>query len=357
VSEATLTRERPAALASPRVATGWLRSPWRKPRFLQAVTWSYLLWSTLPVVIAIIFSFNAGRSRSTWQGFSLRWWYQDPFDSLWNDPALRTAMFQTLRLSIVTMVVSVPLGTAFAIGIDRWRGRPAATANFFMLFSFVMPEIILGVSLFLLFANLFEGIVQLGTTAQILGLVTFQISYPVIVVRARLLSIGPEFEEAAMDLGASPTQALRRVLLPLLGPAILASAALVFADSVDNFVTVGEDLLGRPILADAGGERGRDRDARDDARGHRARVVPLPSDQRGSGRGHVGGGPRRALSGGLTRPPRPPSQPTPARPCRSASGALRPADGRRPGAPGRMAGPRPGSAPTPGASARARGGR
>ena len=238
MSEATLTRDQPASLASPRVATGWLRNPWRKPRFLQAVTWSYLVWSTLPVVIAIVFSFNAGRSRSTWQGFSLRWWYQDPFDSLWNDPALRTAMFQTLRLSIVTMIVSVPLGTAFAIGIDRWRGRPAATANFFMLFSFVMPEIILGVSLFLLFSNLFEGVVQLGTTAQILGLVTFQISYPVIVVRARLLSIGAEFEEAAMDLGASPTQALRRVLLPLLWPAILASAALVFADSVDNFVTV-----------------------------------------------------------------------------------------------------------------------
>lgn len=238
MSEATLTREPPAALASPRVATGWLRNPWRKPRFLQAVTWGYLLWSTLPVVIAIVFSFNAGRSRSTWQGFSFRWWYQDPFDSLWNDPALRTAMFQTLRLSIVTMVVAVPLGTAFAIGIDRWRGRPAATANFFMLFSFVMPEIILGVSMFLLFTKLFEGFVQLGTTPQILGLVTFQISYPVIVVRARLLSIGSEFEEAAMDLGASPTQALRRVLLPLLWPAILASAALVFADSVDNFVTV-----------------------------------------------------------------------------------------------------------------------
>ena len=71
-----------------------------------------------------------------------------------------------------------------------------------MLFSFVMPEIILGVSLFLLFSNLLEGAVRLGTTAQLLGLVTFQMSYPFIIVRARLLSIGPEYEEAAMDLGA-----------------------------------------------------------------------------------------------------------------------------------------------------------
>ena len=168
----------------------------------------------------------------------MRWWYQDPFDSLWHDPTLRTAMFQTFRLSFLTVVVAVPLGTAFAIGIDRWRGRPAAGSNFIMLFSFVVPEIILGVSLFLMFSNLFQNAVKLGTMAQIMGLVTFQMSYPFIIVRARLLTIGPEYEEAAMDLGGTPSQALRRVLLPLLSPAILASVALVFADSVDNFVTV-----------------------------------------------------------------------------------------------------------------------
>ncbi len=107
-----------------------------------------------------------------------------------------------------------------------------------MLFSFVVPEIILGVSLFLLFTNLFHNVFNLGTVAQVMGLVTFQLSYPFIIVRARLLSIGPEYEEAAMDLGAAPNQALRRVLLPLLWPAILASVALVFADTVDDFVVV-----------------------------------------------------------------------------------------------------------------------
>lgn len=237
MSDATIAAPRTATPAAARTSR-WFRNPWRKPRALQAVTWLYLTWSTAPVLIAVVYSFNSGRSRSSWQGFSLRWWYQDPFASLWNDIGLRTAMFQTLRLSVATVLIAVPLGTAFAIGIDRWRGRPAATANFFMLFSFVIPEIILGTSLFLLFTNLLDNAVRLGTTAQILGLVTFQISYPVIVVRARLLSIGPEYEEAAMDLGASAWQALRRVLLPLLSPAILASAALVFADSVDNFVTV-----------------------------------------------------------------------------------------------------------------------
>jgi spermidine/putrescine transport system permease protein len=147
-------------------------------------------------------------------------------------------MAQTYKLAIITVLVAVPLGTLFAIGIDRWHGRPARTANFTMLLSFVVPEIILGVSLYILFTNLLQGLVPLGTPAQAIGLISFQLSYPVIIVRARLLTIGPEYEEAAMDLGATPSQAIRRILLPLIAPAILASVALVFADVVDDFVTV-----------------------------------------------------------------------------------------------------------------------
>jgi spermidine/putrescine transport system permease protein len=217
---------------------GYFNNPWRRPRFLQATTIGYLLWSMLPVLIAVFFSFNDGRSRVAWQGFSLRWWSGDPNDSLFHDAAMRSAMGQTFKLSIITVLLAVPLGTLFAIGIDRWHGRPARTANFAMLLSFVVPEIILGVSLYILFTSLLKNVIQLGTTAQILGLVSYQISYPVIIVRARLLSIGPEYEEAAMDLGATPGQSIRRVLLPLLAPAIMASVALVFADSVDDFVTV-----------------------------------------------------------------------------------------------------------------------
>ena len=78
----------------------------------------------------------------------------------------------------------------------------------------------------------------LGTTAQIVGLVTFQLSYPVVIVRARLLTIGTQYEEAARDLGASALGAVKRVLLPMLSPAILVSAILVFADVLDNFVIV-----------------------------------------------------------------------------------------------------------------------
>ncbi|MGQ0669444.1 MAG: ABC transporter permease [Actinomycetota bacterium] len=241
MSDTTIARPAARATSLPDVATGfgrWFRNPWRKPIFLKGVTWGYLAWSILPVLVAIVFSFNAGRSRSTWQGFSLRWWWEDPTDSLWRDPALRSALFQSVKLSVLTMLIAVPLGTSFAIALDRWRGRPASVANFAMLFSFLIPEIIVGVSLFLVITFLLRDFVKVGTTAQVIGLVTYQLSYPVIVVRARLLSIGKEYEEAAMDLGARPGQAIRRVLLPLLYPSIFASLALVFADSVDDFVTV-----------------------------------------------------------------------------------------------------------------------
>jgi spermidine/putrescine transport system permease protein len=215
----------------------WWKDPWRKPRVLEALTWAYLAWSILPVAIAVAFSFNAGRSRSTWQGFSFRWWWQDPTESLFHDPELHDAIFQSLKLSALTMLIAVPIGVLFAVGLDRWRGRLPASANFVMMLSFVMPEIILGVAMFQVFAYLLK-FVQLGTIAQLIGLVSYQISYPVVIVRARLLSISKEYEEAAMDLGASAVQAFRRILLPLLYPAIFASFALVFADSIDDFVTV-----------------------------------------------------------------------------------------------------------------------
>ncbi len=213
----------------------------RKAPFLATATALYLVWSLVPVLIAVMFSFNAGRSRTQWQGFSLRWYYSDPLRSVWNDDALQTALVHTFRLGILVTIITIPLGTLMALGLDRWRGRPPAGANFLVLLSFVLPEILLAVSL-LFVATTVNGIistpVQLGTLGQVLGLVTFQVSYPVIIVRARLLTIGGHYEEAAIDLGASPLGAVRRVLMPMAMPAILASSVLVFADVIDDFVLV-----------------------------------------------------------------------------------------------------------------------
>ena len=213
----------------------WWANPWGRPRFLVAATALYLVWSIVPILIAIRFSFNAGRSRSTTQGWSLRWYYKDPDLSVWHDPDLRSALFQSMRLAGLAVLITVPLGVALAIGLTRWRGHVARASRFVALVPLVTPEIVAGVALFLSFAYVLT-FVPLGTTAQAIGHVTFSLSFVLIIVRARLISIGPEYEEAAQDLGAPPIQALRLALLPMLTPAIVASAIAVFAISMDDFV-------------------------------------------------------------------------------------------------------------------------
>jgi spermidine/putrescine transport system permease protein len=221
-----------------------MRNQWGKPRALVLVTGLYVLWSLIPVAIAVQFSFNDGRSRSTWQGFSTQWYVGDPADaaSVLYDPSLRSALTQSLTLAILTMLVATPIGVALAIGLARWRGRGAKPSNFLMLVPLVTPEIVMGVALFLVFDHLYD-FVPFGTAAQFLGHVTFSISFVVIIVRGRLFAIGRDYEEAAMDLGASPWEAMRRVLLPLLAPALIASFAIVFALSIDDFV-ISQFLVG-----------------------------------------------------------------------------------------------------------------
>jgi spermidine/putrescine transport system permease protein len=216
------------------------RNPWRKPWLLEGFTWVYLIWSLVPIALAVLFSFNNGKSQAVWQGFSWRWYFTDPVNSVLHNPALHAAVIQTLRLSVLTTIIAVPLGVAFALGINRWRGYTSKTFNFVMILSFVVPELIFGVAMFFVFTVLFS-FVHLGTLAETLGLVTWNVSWPAIIVQARLVTIGRQYEEAAADLGATQFQAIRRVLLPLLSPAIFASAVLVFSSVIDDFVIV--DLL------------------------------------------------------------------------------------------------------------------
>jgi spermidine/putrescine transport system permease protein len=216
--------------------SGWVINPWGKPRFLVLITWGYMLWAIVPVIIAVQFSFNDGRSRTVWQGFSTQWYWSNP-DSIWNDSGLRDALVHSLTLAAWDVIIAVPIGVSLALGLARWRTRGSGSANFLMLFPLVTPEIVMGVSLLLLFTQLppFTQI-HTGGPAQVLGHVTFSISYVVVIVRGRMFNIGREYEEAAADLGASPAVALWKVLLPLLMPAIVASAAIVFAISIDDFV-------------------------------------------------------------------------------------------------------------------------
>jgi spermidine/putrescine transport system permease protein len=133
------------------------------------------------------------------------------------------------------MVVSVPLGTLLALGMRRWTGRGSGAANILLLLPLVTPELVFAVGMFLLFTTAF-GFIGLGTTGQAIGQVTFTLSWVVVIVRGRLGTIGRDMEEAASDLGAPPRDVLRRVVVPLLLPAMAASLLVAFALSIDDFV-------------------------------------------------------------------------------------------------------------------------
>src|SRR5260370_14994610 len=119
---------RAAGATGARAGTGRLRprrNPWRHPWFLEGFTWLYLIWSLVPVALAVLFSFNNGRSQSVWQGFSWRWYYQDPVNSVLHDPALHSAVVQTIRLSVYVTLITVPRGVTFALGSNLWRAYTA----------------------------------------------------------------------------------------------------------------------------------------------------------------------------------------------------------------------------------------
>jgi spermidine/putrescine transport system permease protein len=210
------------------------RNPWRRPYVLGGITWLYIVWSLLPLVIAVQFSFNDGRSRSTWQGFSSQW-YCCADGSVIEDPSLLLSLKNSLILGVATVLIATPLGVMLAMGLTRWRSRTSRVANAISLVPLATPELVVGSALYLVMVNLYSFI-PLGRPAMLLGHITFSLSYVLVIVRSRLLSIGAEYEVAARDLGATSLQAIRTVLIPLLMPSVFASAMIVFATSLDDFV-------------------------------------------------------------------------------------------------------------------------
>ena len=170
-----------------------------------------------------------------------------------------------------------PLGVALALGLDRWRGRlpggrqPRCAAVVRAARRSCSPSRCCS------WSPCWPRRSSSAPPAQVIGLVTFQLSYPVVIVRARLLTIGQHYEEAAVDLGASPLGAVRRVLLPMLMPAIFASAVLVFADVIDDFVHRAlpvRRLLDRAGVGEGLQHRAGGPDARAQRAGHPAAASP-----------------------------------------------------------------------------------
>jgi spermidine/putrescine transport system permease protein len=152
---------------------------------LVYIVWGYIIWSLVPVIIAVIYSFNDGRSRTVWQGFSLRWWFTDPYASVFHNPETRNAIINSLILAFVTLLVVTPLGITLAIGSQRIRGRGSNVVQGLTSAPLITPEIVVGAALLITFTRLFTA-VPLGFAAQLLGNVTFSLASVVVIVRARV---------------------------------------------------------------------------------------------------------------------------------------------------------------------------
>src|SRR5918998_1872874 len=196
-----------------------------------------------PLAVVVLSSFNNRRSLQEFGGFSLEW-----YRAFLDNESLRGSLIASLEIAVATMLVATVLGTLLAFGLVRARTRFSRSANVLMLVPLVTPEIVAGVSALLLFSQL--GM-RLSLLTIIIAHITFSISYVTVVVRARLASLNPEVEQAAMDLGATRLQTFRLVVLPALWPAVLAAGLLVFALSFDDFVlsyfTTGESPQPLPV--------------------------------------------------------------------------------------------------------------
>ena len=195
-------------------------------RIYAVVGFTYLF---IPVAYTFVYSFNdSGKSNLNWRGFTTEKW-ANPCGA----PDVCPALVNSLKIGLMATVIATVLGTmvAFALARHRFRGRTATNLTIFL--PMATPEIVLGASLLALFLNM--GL-ALGTSTIVIAHVMFCISFVIVTVKARLASLDPRLEQAAMDLYANELQTFRRITLPLAAPGIMAGALLAFSLSFDDFI-------------------------------------------------------------------------------------------------------------------------
>ena len=183
----------------------------------------------IPILLLIVYSFNASRLVTVWAGFSTRW-YAEAFAN----EQLISAAWVTARVAFISATLATVLGTMAAIALTRRGNFPGRFLFSGMVYApLVMPEVITGLSLLLLFVAVDQN---RGLTTIILAHTTFSMCFVAVVVQARLLAFDRSLEEAAADLGATPATVFRTVTLPLVAPAIAAGWMLAFTLSLDDLV-------------------------------------------------------------------------------------------------------------------------
>lgn len=226
---------------------------------IQSISYFTLAMLYLPLAGVAVFSVNSAKYGWVWKEFTLSWYI-----GLFSNDAILTAAWNTLILAVVSTLIATLIGTLFAIGINRfpWGGKTNSLLDLLLNFPVVIPDIVMAGSLVVVFALLrsLSDFFEAGLVTMIIGHVTFQIAFVALVVRSRLVAIGTDIEEAARDLYADNWYLMRRIMLPLLLPGIIAGAMLAFTLSLDDFVisffTSGPDSQTLPLYIYSAVRRG-----------------------------------------------------------------------------------------------------
>lgn len=226
-----------------------------KKLLAQGYLWLVLLLLYAPIVFIAVFSFTQAKSLGNWTGFTTELYANLFTGANSSSQALMNALKNTLLIALTASAVSTVLGTLAAIGIFNMKGRMRKTITFLNNVPMLNPDIITGVSLFLLFVFLH---ISRGYVTVVLAHITFCTPYVVLNVLPKLAQMNPNIYEAALDLGATPTRALLKVLVPQLRPGMISGFILAFTMSLDDFAVTyftagasGLETLSTYIYADA----------------------------------------------------------------------------------------------------------
>ena len=192
------------------------------------------LFLYIPIVALVLFSFNDSPVPNVWRGFTVKW-----YQALASDRELLDGLWLSLKIAFVTATSSVVLGTLAAFALVRYRRFHGRTLFAGMVAApLVMPEVIIGLSLLLMLVSVQRalGFPERGMATIWLGHLLLGMAYATVVVRARLQTLNPQLEEAALDLGARPWQVFWLVTLPMIGQALLSAFLLTFTLSLDDVV-------------------------------------------------------------------------------------------------------------------------
>ena len=197
---------------------------------LRMVAGLVLVYLFIPIAVIVAFSFNKplGKFNLTWKGFTLDNW-ADPFKY----PQLTDALETSIQVAAVSTAVAVVLGTLVAVALVRQRFRGSGAVDTFLVLPMTAPEVVMGASLLTLFIDFGWN---RGYLTIVIAHIAFEVSFVAMTVKARLRGFDWTLEDAAMDLGATPTRVFLRVTLPLILPGIVAAAMLSFALSLDDFI-------------------------------------------------------------------------------------------------------------------------